>query len=175
MKRIAGRVLVGIREPLGGALRRGYKDFSGKHSQIEYDDGDDVQPAGLAEANIYTSQIRDDPRGRHMVILDLDVPVQVFHSANPGHSHLYIEKPVDADDYFHLMGLLVRMGIVEQGYLGASLSRGYGVLRAPWMPKKKVTRPLGGLLAEEARRKAEEARESQLLADAMAYKALLAA
>jgi len=166
MRYIAGRVPLGVEEPLGGQLRRGFKDFGrGRDAEIEYDGTDEIEDVSLPDANIYTSQIRWDSKDRHMIALDVDVPVQVFPSRKPGHYHLYIEKPVSSTSMLRLVGLLAEMGVVEEGYANASIDRGFTALRAPWMPKRQVIRKPRKIREREAAARAAEEAEMDAMTD----------
>lgn len=77
----------------------------------------------------------DGKPGKHTVVLDIDVPARLVPSSTPGHHHLWIDVEVDSDDYFELLLLLARLGIIEPGYAGASIARGGTHVRAPWIHK----------------------------------------
>ncbi len=148
MKYIAGRVPVDAPEaPLGGVLTRGECDFSSH----DYDGSDVNLGVRFAKANVNTSQIRNDPRERHMIALDVDVPVQVYPSSTPGHSHLYIEKPITQPQLIELLGVFSSLGIIEEGYAGASARRGFTCLRLPWVRKSKRRRSESLRLGESLR------------------------
>jgi hypothetical protein len=53
----------------------------------------------------------------HTIMLDLDVPATLVPSSTPGHSHLYIDVPL------------------EDGYVSASIERGHTALRLPGVKK----------------------------------------
>lgn len=135
MRYIAGRVPTGAPEaPLGGALTRGQVDFL----DTDYDHNEvQMKNVRFKDGNVNTSLIRNDPQERHMIALDVDVPVQVYPSSTPGHSHLYIEKPVTQVEMMRVVGLLAQLGIVEDGYAEASAERGYTCLRLPWVRKRR--------------------------------------
>lgn len=102
-----------------------------------YGGNGDVEPAASAEvANLFSSLIVDGPEyGRHTIALDLDVPARLIPSTTEGHSHLYIDVPVEWESVVDLLNLLADMGIVEPGYAAASIRRGYTSLRLPWIRK----------------------------------------
>ncbi|WNT44357.1 hypothetical protein SEA_MABODAMACA_39 [Microbacterium phage Mabodamaca] len=72
---------------------------------------------------------------RHKVILDLDLPAKLVPSTTEGHFHLYIDHEVDWEDYQDLLVALERCGLVETGYVNASLARGHTAARMPWVQK----------------------------------------
>lgn len=74
--------------------------------------------------------------GKHRPLLDIDFEAVTIESSTPGHCHLYINKELDWKDYKKLLNLLADLGVIEHGYRGASLARGYSALRLPWVKKK---------------------------------------
>ena len=71
----------------------------------------------------------------HRPVLDIDIPAALIPSSTPGHSHLYIDKPMTKDQYENLLWALADAGIIEQGYANASTARGYTSARLPWVKK----------------------------------------
>lgn len=71
-------------------------------------------------------------------MVDLDVPATLIPSTTPGHSHLYIDVPVNWSDYQLLLDALALVGAVEPGYVQASKARGFTSLRLPWVKKRKT-------------------------------------
>lgn len=107
---------------------------------ISYDK-DTVTPKGHTYdpepgANLVSSAIKgtDD----HTPMLDLDVEAYLIPSSTPGHSHLYIEKPMSWRKYKKLLKALSQAGIVEEGYYKASVARGYSALRLRGVKKPGV-------------------------------------
>lgn len=84
------------------------------------------------EANVITSML---PDGRHAPVIDLDVPVTLLPSTTPGHSHLYIDVPMEWRQYLDILIALEAAKVVEEGYLNASATREFGTLRLPWVQK----------------------------------------
>jgi hypothetical protein len=82
------------------------------------------------DANLVTSHVKDDP-GVHAVCIDIDMPCQLFESRTPGHHHLYIDKKIEWEAYVKLLRALAEAGIVEQGYVDASVAKGCTALRIP--------------------------------------------
>ncbi len=74
-------------------------------------------------------------RPRHKVVIDLDLPAQLIPSSTPGHFHLIIDKEMSWGEYTGLLLELARVGIVERGFVSASVSRGHTAVRLPWVPK----------------------------------------
>lgn len=92
----------------------------------------------------YSGQYVDDgladllgehPEVLHRPVLDLDLNAALIPSATPGHFHLYIDKLIPWEDYSNLLIALEKCGIIEAGYMQASLDRGYSSARLPTKPK----------------------------------------
>lgn len=69
----------------------------------------------------------------HAPTLDIDLPVRVVDSETPGHHHLFIDKEMTWAQYATLLLVLEDVGILEPGYVRASLERGATyVASKPW-------------------------------------------
>lgn len=68
------------------------------------------------------------PSHVHVVAIDVDIPCHLIESS-PGRHHLIIEKPMEWEEYRRLLVALEAAGIIEPGYLEASLRRGWSGLR----------------------------------------------
>ncbi|AWY04876.1 hypothetical protein PBI_FLOOF_39 [Microbacterium phage Floof] len=97
-----------------------------------------------ADATVITSVIADqDPTLRgtpdelHKIILDIDLPAQLIPSTTPGHFHLYIDKELPWHRLEPLLHALSDAGLVEEGYVGASVARQHTAARLPWVKKAK--------------------------------------
>lgn len=88
----------------------------------------------LDDATVVTSEFEYIP-GFHRPVLDLDFPAQLIPSTTPGHYHLYLDRAMAWDDYVHLLTVLGEVGILEPGYVKASIARGHTCLRLPWVRK----------------------------------------
>lgn len=134
---------VGRRIPLGGIMSLCGVDFSrpgydssnltgawrGSRDGAHYTVSDAVK--GI---NVATSRLSG---GAHVVALDIDAPVEVYPSSTPGHFHLYINKPMPWDDYLQLLSLMAKVGLLEPGFVLASIVRGFSALRLPWVKKER--------------------------------------
>ena len=78
------------------------------------------------QANLLASKMRD---GRHAPVLDLDVPAKMVPSKTPGNHHLYIDVPMSWFRYKVLLRVLGWVGILEPGYVRASIRRGWSAAR----------------------------------------------
>ena len=74
----------------------------------------------------------------HKPVLDIDFPAALVESETPGHHHLILDKQLTGHQYLLLLSVLAEVGIIEPGYLGASLERGNTVVALePWKAKKE--------------------------------------
>ena len=81
----------------------------------------------------------------HAPLLDLDVPHLYVPSSTPGHGHLYLDVELTQPEYFHLLDVLAKYGIIEGGWVAATKARGYATLRAPGVTKEDLpSRPKKG-------------------------------
>lgn len=68
----------------------------------------------------------------HSPALDIDIPIEVYASSTPGHSHLYFPNlKLTWDQYKALLFALKEAGIIEENYYAVSLSRQATQLRFP--------------------------------------------
>ena len=125
-----------------------------------YIDGMDVieNDCALADANIVTSKCRDS--NLHRPVLDLDNGATSDHkrlllntggalaiswtvaedfalvpSTTPGHCHLMIDMTYSWDMYRGWLCSLMDFGVLEAGYVKASIARGFSAIRPPWVRK----------------------------------------
>jgi hypothetical protein len=85
-----------------------------------------------ADADVVISLL---PDGRHAPVLDLDLPHRLVPSTTEGHSHLYLDVPMSWRQYKRLLKALAKAGVLEQGYVEASLYRRHTAARMPWVKK----------------------------------------
>lgn len=89
----------------------------------------------LEKAQVITSRVAGKSN-THKLLLDIDIPAQLIPSSTPGHSHLYIDKEMSEEAWATLLFALSSAGIIEPGYMRASISRGFTALRLPWIKKE---------------------------------------
>lgn len=99
---------------------------------------DDV---ALDDATLLTSRhkwgrARDNGKGMHRVVLDIDMDAALIPSSTPGNHHLIIDKTLPWKDYVELLRALSKAGIIQPGYAKASIARGYSAIRPPWVKKE---------------------------------------
>lgn len=85
------------------------------------------------EANLVSSETI---HGDHMPVLDLDVRAFLVPSSTPGNSHLYINHNMLWEDYVKLITVMAEVGILEEGYVKASIARGATFVRRPGVYKE---------------------------------------
>lgn len=110
----------------------------GSDAEAMDDDGrKSVEDLEQAEAvsSVDMWNIEDPEQGRHTVMLDLDCPAALIPSSTPGHWHLYIARQLTWRDYAKLLTVLGEVGILEPGFVNASLKRKQTFLRMPWVRK----------------------------------------
>lgn len=89
-------------------------------------------PAEIDDAEVVSSEIG---AGRHAPVLDIDVPAFLIPSSTEGHSHLYIDVPMSWRRYKRILRALAKAGVVEPGYVKASIRRKHTAVRVPWKKK----------------------------------------
>lgn len=101
-----------------------------------YNDQDYYMTDDMNDASVITSLVSESDN-MHKPILDIDFPVKAIPSTTEGHFHLYLDKAISSEAYEKLLNALADAGIIEPGYLGASLARGFTAVRLPWVKKEK--------------------------------------
>jgi len=97
---------------------------------------EDFRVADEQDANVVTSLLSD---GSHAPVLDIDFGAQLIPSSAPGHFHLYLDKAMTWRKYRRLLKALGSAGILEPGYVGASLRRGHSAVRRPGIHKPSTS------------------------------------
>lgn len=90
------------------------------------------EAARMDEAEVVSSEIGN---GMHAPVLDFDIPAALIPSSTPGHSHLYINHPMTWRQYKRVLKAMGKAGILEKGYVEASLMRMHSAVRVPWLKK----------------------------------------
>lgn len=97
------------------------------HVYAPNDDHEHVYPSSQDDANVISSRVAEtyDPKdfenATHAPAIDIDVPIAVIPSSTPGHFHLYIDKRMTWPLYKGMLQALADAGVVEQGYVDASV------------------------------------------------------
>lgn len=99
----------------------------------------------LTESNIVGSQIwgTESPYNAafpddfelHKPVLDIDLPCWLKESTTPGHFHLIIDKEMSWSEYKRLLRVMCDVGILEDGFVAAAISRKASWIRTPWTQK----------------------------------------
>lgn len=96
-------------------------------------DNDLHEPTADKPANLISSLCDD---GFHRPALDIDVPCRLVPSSTEGHCHLYFDDtPLTWEQYERLLRVLVDVGIIEAGFVDASVASGQTRLRLPHVKK----------------------------------------
>lgn len=134
----------------GWAGRRFWKLTSRwQANSSEPDSHERIEDANELDANLVSSHCNGYGPGHqvgpgiscsmHYPCLDLDFPCELIESSTPGHYHLYL-NPVGGltwDQYSRLLVVMGEIGLLEVGFVQASLKRGGTYLRPPWIRKDK--------------------------------------
>lgn len=101
--------------------------------------GTEPDPENDGDANLYGSAVEDGKlrdETMHRPVLDLDLPATLVASSTPGHHHLTIDLSMTWDRYVGLLQALAEFGIIQEGFLQASLARGGSFVRLPTVRKE---------------------------------------
>lgn len=90
---------------------------------------EEIHPPNLTSSTLYESNL-------HVLTVDVDFPCAVIPSSTPGHFHLMIDKTMTWDQYRTLLQAMADAGILQQGYVDASVARGASMV-AMWDWKKR--------------------------------------
>jgi hypothetical protein len=96
-----------------------------------------ISPENSHGANLISSRCTS---GKHAPVIDIDVPMYVVPSSKLGHGHLYIDKEITWAQYTRILKALTSAGIVEEGYLEASMERGFTAVRPIGITKQGAPR-----------------------------------
>jgi len=125
--------------PMPGQIYQTVQDLTAYDAETGRYATDDID-----EAQVITSLV--DREGTvvgetHKLIIDLDLPAQLISSSTEGHFHLYVDKEIPDAAWQALMYALAAAGLIEPGYMRASISRGFTAVRLPWV-KKEAAKPI---------------------------------
>lgn len=81
-------------------------------------------------AELVSSHVKGQP-GQHAPLIDLDFQAHLYPSRTPGHSHLWLDRPISWRKYKRLLRALYRAGVIERGFYVMSVKRGASFLRVP--------------------------------------------
>lgn len=88
---------------------------------------------GINQAEVVSSSLVGSKM--HAPALDIDLPAWLIPSSTSGHNHLYLDRELTWRQYKRLLKALGRAGILEKGYVKASIKRKETHLRVPWVDK----------------------------------------
>ena len=95
----------------------------------------DLDIANVAASNYLGYAGFDMGDDWHRPVLDLDMPAKLIPSSTPGHFHLFIDHPMKWETYEKLLEALAAAGVLEDGYVRASIARKHTAVRLPWIRK----------------------------------------
>ena len=142
-------------DPWGQWMHSTYLDASTGHPEwressetrkiIDHWQGGQTPEAALVgaderlDANLLVSDTGVDKDGvrLHIPMFDIDLPMRVVPSTNPGKGHLYIFKPMPWTDIVKLLDVLVEVRVVHKNYRAHSVERGSTTLRPAFVDKPK--------------------------------------
>lgn len=96
---------------------------------------DNLMVVPIERANIVTSTLDIGDHSLHRPVLDFDFPAKLIPSSTEGHFHLYIDKVMQWEDFKKLLNVMAEVGLLEPGYVSASVARGFTAVRLPWIKK----------------------------------------
>lgn len=121
--------------PMPGQIYQTVQDLTAYDAETGRYATDDID-----EAQVITSLV-DRPGTvvgeTHKLIIDLDLPAQLIPSSTEGHFHLYVDKEIPDAAWQTLMYALAAAGLIEPGYMRASITRGFTAVRLPWVKKEQ--------------------------------------
>lgn len=89
-----------------------------------------------ADATTVSSEVvQPDGTVLHAPTLDIDLPVTLVPSTTEGHFHLHVDHLMTWPAYVTLLEALAAAGLVEPGYVAASIEREGTHVRLPWVKK----------------------------------------
>lgn len=117
-----------------GTLRRELMSVENLETGNEYsNDGREVV-AEIDQAHVVNSRLAAWSH-QHAPVLDIDFAAELVPSSTPGHFHLYLDTLMSWDQYVELLTVMEKVGILQPGYVAASIERGYTSVRLPWVTK----------------------------------------
>jgi hypothetical protein len=124
----------------GGAIRTDEPDKADVITSHTGEVTEDKRPKRTGPTNWLDLMEDSDlaPEHLHRPVLDIDFPAHLIPSTTEGHFHLYLDKAVTWEKYERLLTVLGEVGILEQGYVDASIARGYSSVRLPWVKKPEA-------------------------------------
>ncbi|QSL99923.1 hypothetical protein SEA_AYOTOYA_60 [Gordonia phage Ayotoya] len=119
--------------------------YPAERTDLDYVSGDfDDEQAEAGDAGVVGSAVVDangEPTGRYKILLDLDVDAVLIPSSHDGHHHLLIDREVSKAQHDVILTVLGMVGVVQPGYVQASIERSTegAALRTPWTVKETTT------------------------------------
>jgi hypothetical protein len=148
----------GIVRPWWNIAKRMTHLFWDEDDNPRYSDGEPArgwitESSYLSASQLVTSHVGD---GKHVLALDIDMPVVALPSSTPGHWHLIIDHEMSWEAYERVLDALRDAGILEEGLVSASKERRCTRLRTPWTFKGNQPMPVSRQYFQRAIRKLED-------------------
>lgn len=96
--------------------------------------GQDVPEKDYEKAHLVSSSVKND-EDMHLPVLDIDYSAHLEPSSTEGHYHLYLNKKITWEQYQKLLNIMSECGLLESGFVEASINRGYSSVRKPGLSK----------------------------------------
>jgi hypothetical protein len=74
-------------------------------------------------------------RSHRALAIEWKVPVRFVASSNPSHGHLYVDAEISWSDYAPILASMRDVGLLEVGFVNASISREMTMLLRPGLTK----------------------------------------
>jgi len=111
-----------------------------------------AEVAVIEQANLISSKCDDN---LHAPVIDIDLPIEVYPSSQLGHYHLYINHKMPWETYKEMLLALAKAGVVEEGFVDASIQKGYSSVRPVGVTKPGVPPAIKDVLVENAKLRQE--------------------
>lgn len=142
-----------VRSNMMGFSKRVALSFKGSKHILPADEakqqtGDFVE-CSFADANLITSKVQNSSmvgldgklQPTHTPVLDIDIPCVYMPSSTEGHGHLYFQTVIPWDKYVRLLTVMGECGILEEGFVSASIAKEFTALRLPHIKKNGPLTP----------------------------------
>lgn len=109
-------------------------DTTGPDDAPDRDATTDIAEAEAVSSLRAGSDFRNG-EGLHDLLIDIDIEAHLVPSSTTDHHHLYVPLACKWEKYVAFLEAAADIGLIEEGYANACISRGATSLRLPWVPK----------------------------------------
>jgi len=106
-----------------------------KDDRVEVNEPEANLVSSVGEREYYNPEDIEHFSTNHFPVLDLDFPCQLVPSSTPGKFHLYMDKSVTWVAYQNVLTAMASAGLLELGYVSASIARRATFVRKPGVLK----------------------------------------